>query len=65
MNEKRTKKAYEKKITIRLMAEDVDYIQDVAAKFQTSQQNAIRMLLYLSKFDVNNMKENINIFILK
>lgn len=65
MNEKRTKKAYEKKTTIWLMKEDTDFIQNVADEYGISQQNAIRMLLYFSRLNKGNLKKDKNIFIIK
>lgn len=58
------KMPYAKKITIRLMQEDVDLINQVAKDYDITQQNAIRMLLYLSRCNIELLKDNANILII-
>lgn len=59
-----TKKPYAKKITIRLMQEDVDFINQIADEHGISQQNATRMLLYMSRCNMEMLKGSTNIFII-
>jgi hypothetical protein len=56
---------YAKKITLRLTQDDVDFINRFADEHEVSQQNATRMLLYLSRCNIEILKDKANFFIIR
>lgn len=64
MNSPVDKKTFAKKTTIRLYQEDLDFLEQISAEYDITQQSAIRMLLYLSRCNIEMLKNSANIIII-
>jgi hypothetical protein len=56
---------YVKKTTVRLTQEDLDFISGFAREHKVSDSTAIRMMLYLSRCNLQELQDKANIFLIR